>query len=384
METGGMERLHMLRKLFGLLHRLAPRLNHAVIRGWPDHEDQGIAVEMALQDTALRRVVVLMTDPASPAPCGSGSKTLRVRKNSPAGLWWFLTARYVFFTHPCFTRKFPRDVVSVNLWHGMPVKKIGWLLEGDLGIECAITPVTSPFWGEIMQRAMEPGGELPDIGLPRNDRLFGKREAVFATLRLPDECRFFAWLPTYRKSVRGLLRTDGGEAGNVFEMPDVDPEALNAWLAQRDVFLLVKPHPMAAAGGGSLSHLWIVDDNWLADRKLTLYQLLGAADCLISDVSSVVIDYLLLDRPVVHAFADLDDYRDSRGFTVEPVDDFFAGPVARNAEELKAALEAVLRGEDPLNEKRQRLLELSHTHRDGGATRRLLERVGLGKPRSSP
>jgi len=369
----------MLRSLFQLVHQLCPRRDHAVIWGWPDHEDHGIALERALQGTRLRRVVMLMSDPASPAPWRAGAKTRRVRKNSAAGLWWFLTARYVFFSHPCFTRKFPKDVISVNVWHGMPVKKIGWLLEGDLGIECALTPVTSPFWGDIMRRAMEPGGGLPDIGLPRNDRLFCDRGAVMGKLGLPENGRLLAWLPTYRKSVRGLSRDDGATAGNAFEMPDVDPETLNAWLAARDVVLALKPHPMAAAARGNWSHLWIIDDAWLHERKLTLYQLLGATDALVSDISSVVIDYLLLDRPVVHAFADLDSYQKSRGFTVEPIDGFFAGPVARNVDELMAVLDDVLRGDDPQAERRRRLLELSHSHRDGNATRRLLERVGLGE-----
>jgi len=363
--------------LFQLVHQLFPRRDHAVIWGWPDHEDHGIALERALQDTRLRRVVMLMSDPASPAPWRAGPKTRRVRKNSAAGLWWFLTARYVFFSHPCFTRRFPKDVISVNVWHGMPVKKIGWLLEGDCGIECALTPVTSPFWGGIMQRAMTPGGALPDIGLPRNDRLFSDRGEVMAKLGLPETRRLLAWLPTYRKSVRGLARDDGATAGNAFEMPDVDPEMLNAWLAARDVVLVVKPHPMAAAARGDWSHLWIIDDAWLRERMLSLYELLAASDALVSDISSVVIDYLLLDRPVVHAFADLDAYRESRGFTVEPVDDCFAGPVARNVDELTDAFDAVLAGRDPEAAKRRRLLELSHSHRDAGATRRLLSAAGL-------
>ena len=355
-----------------------PKFGHAVIWAWPDGEDQGIALEQALQATGVRRVVLLVSDPAQPASWQTGAKTVRVRKNSPVGLWCFLTARYVFFSHPCFTRSFPRNVVSVNVWHGMPVKKIGWLLDGDCGIECTLTPVTSPFWGEIMQRAMTPGGELPPIGLPRNDRLFSDRAAVMEKLGLPADRKLLTWLPTYRKSVRGLPREDGKTAGNPFEMPDVDPAALNAWLAERNALLVAKPHPMAAQTQGEWSHLRIVDDAWLRARKLSLYELLGASDCLISDISSVVIDYLLLDRPVVHAFADLEEYRSSRGFTVEPIDDFFAGPVATNLPELTAALDAVLAGRDPEAQRRRKLLELSHSHSDAGATRRLLELAGLG------
>ena len=336
-----------------------------------------IALEQALQASRLRRVVMLMSDPRCGLPWQTGAKTIRVRKNSPAGLLWFLTARYVFFTHPCFTREFPPDVVSINVWHGMPVKKIGWMIPDDAGIASRHALATSPFWAEILERAMTPTEGVLPLGLPRNDRLFCGRAAVMKKLGLPMEARLIAWLPTYRRSVRGLPRTDGIAAGNVFEMPDVDPEQLNAWLMARNAVMVVKPHPMAAAARGDWSHLWIIGDAWLREHRLSLYELLGATDFLISDISSVVIDYLLLDRPVIHAFADLGEYESSRGFTVEPIEDYFAGPVVTHQRELLAAMEAVLAGGDPEAAKRRRMLELSHRHRDGGATRRLLESVGL-------
>lgn len=368
----------MVRSLLGFVHRVVPKWNHAVLWGWPDGEDSVIALEQALQDTRVRAVVLLVSDAAAPLSWRGGPKTRCVKKNSLAGVMWFCLARYVFFTHPCFTRKFPPDVFSVNVWHGMPIKRIGWLLEGDAGIASRHALATSSFWGEIMQRAMTPFGGVLPIGLPRNDRLFSDRSKVFEKLGLPAGRRLMVWLPTYRRSVRGLPRTDGIAAGNVFEMPDVDPDELNAFLASRNAMLLVKPHPMAASGAaGSWSHLRMVNDAWLRGRALSLYELLGATDLLISDISSVVIDYLLLDRPVIHAFSDLGEYQTSRGFTVEPVAEYFAGPVVTNARELFDAMDSVLSGNDPEADRRRRLLELSHVHRDAGATQRLLEAVGL-------
>ena len=366
------------RWLFQFLHRLMPKRNHAVLWGWPDGEDSVIALEQALQATRLRRVVMLMSDPHSKLPWQTGAKTVRVRKNSPAALLEFCRARYVFFTHPCFTRKFPPEVVSVNVWHGMPVKKIGWMIPDDAGIASRHALATSPFWAEILQRAMTPVRGVLPLGLPRNDRLFSDRPAVLEKLGLPAESRVIAWLPTYRRSVRGLPRTDGIAAGNVFEMPDVDPDALNTFLEDHDAVLFVKPHPMAACDPSqSRSRVRIIDDAWLRERSLSLYEFLGATGFLISDISSVVIDYLLLDRPVIHAFSDLGEYKTSRGFTVEPIEDYFAGPVATNLHELLDAMAAVLAGGDPEAGGRKRMLELSHSHRDGGATRRLLESVGL-------
>jgi CDP-glycerol glycerophosphotransferase (TagB/SpsB family) len=368
----------MVRSLLGFVHRVVPKWNHAVLWGWPDGEDSVIALEQALQATRIRRVVMLMSEPAAPLSWQPGGKTRRVKKNSAAGVFWFCCARYVFFTHPCFTREFPPCVVSVNVWHGMPIKKIGLMIQGDPPISSRFALATSPFWADIMLRSIAPQSGLLTVGLPRNDRLFSNRENVLGKLGLSREVRLLAWLPTYRKSVRGLPRTDGVDAGNVFEMPDVDPDGLNAFLKARNAVLLVKPHPMAACeASGSWSHLRIVDDAWLRARSLSLYECLGAADLLISDISSVVIDYLLLDRPVIHAFSDLGEYESSRGFTVEPIADYFAGPVVTRAYELMAAVDSVLSGNDPEAAKRRRLLELSHAHRDGGATRRLLEAVGL-------
>ena len=105
---------------------------------------------------------------------------------------------------------------------------------------------------------------------------------------------------------------------------------------------------------GTWSHLLIVDDAWLRERSLSLYEFLGATDLLISDISSVVIDYLLLDRPVIHAFSDLREYESSRGFTVEPIADYFAGPVVTNSRELMDAVDRVLAGNDPEADKRRR------------------------------
>lgn len=361
-----------------VIHRFPTRRNHAVLWGWPDHEDSVIALEQALQESPVKRIFLLMSDTASPPPWQAGAKTRRLRKNSIAGFLRFCTARYVFFTHPCFTRSFPPDVISVNVWHGMPIKRIGWLMEGDEGIASSHVLATSPLWGHIMEQAMCPHGDVLCCGLPRNDRLFMERAEVCAKLGLASGTRLLIWLPTYRKSARGFPRTDGIASGNVFEMPDVDAEVLNSFLAARDAVMLVKPHPMAAFGRSEArSNLLLVDDAWLAAHELSLYQLLGATDALVSDVSSVVIDYLLIDKPVIHAFSDLTEYEESRGFTVDSIADWFAGPVVTTAAELHDALARVLAGDDLMADKRHEVRDRSHTWRDGGATRRLLEDVGL-------
>ena len=225
----------ILQILLQLPHRLSPKWNHAVLWGWPDGEDSVIALEQALQETRVRTVVLLMSDPAAPLSWQPGRKTRRVKKNSLAGVMWFCLARYVFFTHPCFTRKFPADVMSVNVWHGMPIKKIGWLMENDPGISSRHALATSPFWAEIMAAGDDaPRRRAADRAAAQRPAVFRSRRGYWKNSACPADRRLLVWLPTYRKSVRGLPRTDGVEPGNVFEMPDVDPDELNSFLKSRN------------------------------------------------------------------------------------------------------------------------------------------------------
>lgn len=381
-----MQRLvEALRAGLRLLHRIVPRSDHAVLWGWPDHEDSVLALEQALQATPVRRVVVLMTDPTSPPPVADGPKTIRVRKDTVRGWWWFLRARYVFFTHRCFMRRFPPDVVSVNVWHGMPIKRVGALLPGDDVLSSRHVLATSAAWAEVMDRSFVATDGVLTTGLPRNDRLFLGREPAWRSLGLDDRDdvdRLVVWLPTFRRSVRGRISTDGTPTGSPFEL-DVDVDELDAFLRDRRTFLWAKVHPMTdladgdAAGVIERPNLLVVDDAWLRRRSVSLYEVLGGADALISDVSSVTVDYLLLDRPIVHAMADLETYRTTRGFSVDDVDSLLAGPVVEDQAALHRALDEVLAGGDPDATRRRACREQAHEHLDAGATTRLLRTIGL-------
>jgi CDP-glycerol glycerophosphotransferase len=374
----------MLKKYFRLLgytiYRVLPKFNYAVVYGWPDYEDNALALQERLSETSVRRIIFFIygsvNDSFSLKP-----KTKIVRKDSVRGLLYFLFARYVFFTHRCFMWRFPPNVISVNVWHGMPIKTIGWMQKNNRGIASRYALATSDFWKEIMQKAMTPFGETLITGLPRNDRMFSNPDSVWGRLGFPKNCSFkkrIAWLPTYRNSVRGDILHDGKESGNVFGMPGIAAEALNEFFKQQNAFAFVKPHPMAPFEKAiELSNLAVVDDQWLRDRGLTLYEVLGQMDGLVTDISSVVVDYLILDQPVIHSFPDMAEYESSRAFSINPVTDYLVGPVATNAEELFNCLSKVLQGEDSHADQRKQIRKLFHKNTDKGSTNRLLRQLEL-------
>lgn len=370
-----------LRGLVSCICRFFPKRNIAVVYGWPDFEDNALALERGLNQTGLSKVVLLVTGiPVNPG-FSLGAKTRLVRKNSLKGAWCFLSARYVFFTHRCFIFRFPANVVSVNVWHGMPIKKIGWLLEGNRGYDSKYALATSDFWAEVVHKSLRPLDKTLVTGLPRNDQLFAGGEDYWERLGLAAKIasnKVIGWLPTYRKSVIGEIRVDGRESENVFGLAGVSAEQLNERLREWGGFAIVKPHPMAKpAGHCQLSNLLIIDDAWLSRRATSLYELLGKCDLLATDMSSVAVDYLILDRPLIHLIGDLSAYRASRGFSIEPVEDYLAGPLVTDAEELFVELEKLLRGLDFHRNRRQAIRKIFHQQPDGYATARILSSLQL-------
>lgn len=370
-----------IRWAFYAAYRCLPKADYAVVYGWPDFEDNALALQQALAGTRLQQIILFVEGRYRKPPFALAAKVKVVRKDSLAGMFYFLFARYLFFTHRCFLRHFPANVVAVNVWHGMPVKRIGWMLEDNQGITAMHAVATSMFWKPIMRQAMRPFGRILVAGLPRNDRLMRVPADLWQRLEAPAAAscsKVVMWLPTYRRSTVGEIRTDGRETGSVLGLEGISPEQLNELLRSHNAFAFIKPHPMAPpCPCRQLSHLRIIDDHELRQRGVSLYGLLGACQVLVTDISSVYIDYLILDRPIIHSFPDMDEYRSSRGFSIDPVSDYFAGPCATDASTLLGHLAEVLEGGDPGAAKRAKLRALFHDHHDDRASERILREIGL-------
>lgn len=360
-----------------------PKRNAATVYTWPAFDDTARALLPALAQSRVDRVYYLASsDVTAGEPPDMGPRVTVLPKRSLRGAWAFLTSRYVFTTHQCYTSGFPHNVVSVNLWHGMPIKRIGWMSGKALNLPHAqIELATSDFWLPIVQRCMRPWGEVWINGLPRTDRLAARsREDV--RQQLGGEvaaCRKLAvWLPTYRHTVLGDTEADGTDFHNEAQMPGFHAGQFDAWLAERNMACVIKPHPLGPRPGlRTTGHLRILDDATLGACGLTLYELLGGSDVLLTDVSSVYVDYMLLNRPVIHTFADREAYSASRGFTFDWTEDYFAGPAVEDMAGVERALDDLLAGRDAWATRRDRLRNLFHARPDVPATPTLMEKLGL-------
>ena len=98
--------------------------------------------------------------------------------------------------------------------------------------------------------------------------------------------------------------------------------------------------------------------------------LLLIADVLITDYSSVIFDYCLLDKPIVFYAYDLDKYDQSRGFYF-PYEDYAYGKIAFNTKELVKCI----KDNDMIESKRISFRDKFMSSCDGNSTNKTIEYI---------
>ena len=100
-------------------------------------------------------------------------------------------------------------------------------------------------------------------------------------------------------------------------------------LRNRRIQLVVKPHPMDADRRRGQGIVTVTDEDLLR-AGVTLYGLLGQSRGLVTDYSSVWVDYLLVDRPMAFLVPDRDRY--DRRLLPSDVLDWVPGEVVDGAQ----------------------------------------------------
>ena len=164
--------------------------------------------------------------------------------------------------------------------------------------------------------------KVKDVGVPRTDMFFDEeyinsvREKVYAKRPNLKDKEVIVYAPTFRDA-------RGGRAN--FQ-PELDFERLSKNLKENQVFV-VCPHPVMKND--------IVDgkyDNVYVERDFSTNDMMLVSDMLITDYSSVIFEYALLNKPIAFFCYDLEKY--NRGFYLSYPEDL-PGEVYMNQDELE-------------------------------------------------
>lgn len=167
---------------------------------------------------------------------------------------------------------------------------------------------------------------------------------------------------------------------NVFRLDDFENLRLNEFLEANNAALVYKLHPIeqTALKGVAFemsSHCYELTDDMLFDNDIRYDELLNAFDLMISDYSSIVFDYLLLDRPVVYLIPDYEEYRASKGFVFNNIDYYMPGQKVYNFCELIAAIKNGLSNPKLGSIERQNVLNQRFDFVDSDSAKRCYETI---------
>ena len=286
------------------------------------------------------------------------------------GLYYFLTSKYFFYSFGKYPIKPASNQMVVNLWHGMPLKKIGNLEVGMEEIDYNFFTKlvsSSALFTSIMKAAFKAeDNQILLVGNIRNDELFKKEKE-----------KNIIWMPTYRNSNN---YHDSQEA-LIFSLGEEDFSKIQQILSKHDYQLYIKLHPLEESRlhvQMNHSNIHLLTEEIISEQYDTLYTFLGTTSALITDYSSVFLDYYLLNRPVAFTINDYEEYKDKRGFVFEDVKSLMVGSVIRDSHDLLEFLESVMKSEDSYIEERTKANDkVNAIQKD--FTKTLLNEIGLKK-----
>ena len=198
----------------------------------------------------------------------------------------------------------------LQTWHGTPIKKLLHdAAPGSVSLRYQrLMARQVPQWDLLLaqnreaeqrlRRALGYGGQVRVGEYPRNVRLLGGIEVgrrVRSDLGIGEEQRVILYAPTWRERLRHPEGLAGHSNGQGLQ-GDVYPAH------RTDAVVLMRTHHMNRARPGP----GLVD----VSRYPSIEELMMAADVLVSDYSSIFLDFALTGKPAVVYVPDLEHYRD--------------------------------------------------------------------------
>lgn len=296
--------------------------------------------------------------------------------------YYYYLARAKYFVNnvnfPAFARK-RKGTVELQTMHGTPLKTLGLDAPGEVKPgEMAEYLVKNRRWdylcvpsdyvAGIAAGAFKHRAEIIRSGYPRNDKLFqdNKPDKVLEIkkrLGIPTDKKVIFYAPTWRVE-------------NYFKL-ELDIKRLKKAVGKDYILLLKFHHYVASSVQIDYSNV----DNFVFNESDydDIRDLYLIADILITDYSSVMFDFAILNRPILFFTYDLDNYRDHlRGMYFDLVKEA-PGPLCMTNDDLIRELKEIDDYRDKYGKKLDAFRSKFNTYDHGNACKQCFDEVFRGK-----
>jgi len=344
-----------------------------------------------IRDELARRSPAIPTTVLARRATAGVVGSIRAVLDALLGGWHLATARVFVvddYYFPMYAITPRRGTSRVQVWHACGAfKRFGYSVGPERGFgadeaSLAESPIHrnyslalvsaarfAPFYAEAFRQPV--GIFSAAYGIPRTDAFFDEAriERVSADLRaryrIAPGRRTILYAPTFR----------GDDMLHARSPQDLDLTALRDAIGEDHVVLL-RAHPFARAAARSAGAATADDDlgGFVIDvsDEPEINDLMLVSDVLVTDYSSAMYEFALLERPMAFFAPDHDAYERERGFYLDYEHDL-PGPIFETTE----ALATWLRGgaTEPDRERVRRFRAASFDVADGRSTARLVDEV---------
>ena len=273
------------------------------------------------------------------------SESIIVKNSSIKSIYHYATSKHWIINcnlYPPYKPK--KNQIYTQLWHGIPLKKIGMDIDKDIS-DKKIWIKDSHNWNyfisnhevynSIYEKAFSINKEkIISLGIPRND-IFNNdilKERAYKNIRnalgdIINNKKIILYAPTFRD--------DEYKDGNC--KINIDFKKFNMELGE-DYLLILKVHPNVA----KMLDIKDLPSNVInASNYNDIQELLTITDILITDYSSVFFDFSLTGKPILFYCYDLEKYeKELRGFYFDFYN-FVPGPILQKEDELYYAIKNI-------------------------------------------
>ena len=282
-------------------------------------------------------------------------------------------AKYLFFTHPFWYKKENKDQIIINLWHGIPLKAGG----KDIHTTFDYITIPSEFSKKLFHKFVgSVESQYIITGSPRTDLMFEKSNCLQKITKINNNTKVIICMTTFKQSAY----MKDSDIIYPFVLPFIENinelKILNNNLKKLNVKMIIKIHHLQKTdllSKISLSNVLYIEDKDLNEKGIQLYELIGQTDALITDYSSIMFDYMLLDRPIGYFINDLEEYKEKRGFLVEDIDSYMIGKKMKSKEDFNDFLEEIINGKDQYKKEREKFAKKMHKYNDNQNCKRILK-----------
>lgn len=297
-------------------------------------------------------------------------------------------SQIIITTTGCY--RIHKNQILIQLMHGVAIKSIG-LMDKTLSQKKKkivqhhfsnydLIISTSSFYNVITNSCI--GADISKYyitGLPRNDFLLKNntlnRIEKITNFDLRGKKIIF-YVPTFRVGyddrIEGIIKNH-----NIFGFNKFDYNKFYKFLGNNDIVFFMKLHPYEEKifkkniKKNNSDRFFLIESKILMEKKIDLYEILGGADLLITDYSSVYSDFLILQRPIVFINNDIDIYEKKRGILLKPYGFWTPGPKVKNQIELQKEITKCFNSDKYYAKEREVINNIINKYKDNRSCERI-------------